>query len=245
MKINKKLLSIPPYISTSWSNVSALQMKGAALVVSLLDGDSIEIPGLKPETIESVFNMHASVIEQDHLPSTAMPPFAGKVAHPFAHAMLQSHPDNASDSSFRMSFASIDELGSVLQHNPQQADAPDLPPEILQKIAAITKIISPDDVQLLPKPEAHCNCVHCQIARTVMNSSDGALIDVKPSAVEEPVNDEELAFQQWAISQVGQNLFNVTNKLDEKEKYSVFLGSPVGCTCGKEGCEHIIAVLKS
>ena len=40
-------------------------------------------------------------------------------------------------------------------------------------------------------------------------------------------------------------LFTVINKLDQQEKYNVFLGEPVGCTCGKQGCEHMLAVLKS
>ena len=69
----------------------------------------------------------------------------------------------------------------------------------------------------------------------------------KPPALtqEEEVTDRDLSFQQWAIEQTGDKLFCVTNKLDRLEKYNVFLGDPVGCTCGIQGCEHILAVLKS
>ena len=44
----------------------------------------------------------------------------------------------------RVGFAGFDEAGQMMQHNPAQADAPDIPFEILQKIAAIAKIIAPD-----------------------------------------------------------------------------------------------------
>ena len=63
--------------------------------------------------------------------------------------------------------------------------------------------------------------------------------------VEEDVRDDELQFEQWSISSAGDKLYNVVNRLDEQEKYRVYLGHPVGCTCGREGCEHILAVLKS
>lgn len=249
MKINVRLLSIPPFISTCWSNVSALHMKGNILVVGLLDGDSIEIPGLNPEIVEKIFNTHASVLEHDDFPHSipiANPMMHSKMSHPFPQSMIPGLHENNPETPFRLTFASMDELGSVMQHNPQQAQAPDLPPEILQKIAAITKIISPEDSNLLPKAEPHCNCMHCQIAR-VVDTTHGHAVEVKASAIalEEEVKPEELHFQQWEISPMGSNLFSVTNRLDTKEKYSVYLGNPVGCTCGKEGCEHIIAVLKS
>jgi hypothetical protein len=35
------------------------------------------------------------------------------------------------------------------------------------------------------------------------------------------------------------------NPLDHKEHYNVFLGDPIGCSCGNNNCEHIQAVLKS
>ena len=62
---------------------------------------------------------------------------------------------------------------------------------------------------------------------------------------DEPVPDAELSFQEWDIVQTGKDLFHVSSRLDPNEQYNVFLGNPVGCTCGKAGCEHILAVLKS
>ncbi len=245
MKINNKLLSIPPFISTCWSNVSAIHMKGTSLVVGLLDGDSIEIPGLEQTTIATIFHTHAAVLEEDHFSAAGPIPFTNKMPPLFSPASMQINPELVPENPFKLTFASIDELGSVLQHNPQQAQAPDLPHEILQKIAAITQIISPEDTQLLPKAEPHCNCIHCQIARTVNQGADNHEYAKIPSHHEEDVKEEELRFQQWDIAQQGNNMFTVTNRLETKEKYNVFLGSPMGCTCGSQGCEHIVAVLKS
>ena len=128
-----------------------------------------------------------------------------------------------------------------MQHNPAQANSPDLPEEVLNKVSAIAKIVTPEDMKSLPKAEPHYNCIHCQIARAIhkgIQNMDGERED------EEEVADEELQFQQWDIKQKGE-LFVVTNRLDTAEQYHVYLGNPVGCTCGKSGCEHIVAVLKS
>ena len=62
---------------------------------------------------------------------------------------------------------------------------------------------------------------------------------------EEIVSDEDLKFKTWDIVQTGEKLYDVTNPLDTKEQYHVYLGEPVGCTCGEQYCEHIRAVLSS
>jgi hypothetical protein len=66
----------------------------------------------------------------------------------------------------------------------------------------------------------------------------------------EPINDEEISaedlrFKEWEIAKLSQNLYKVINPLDSNEEYQVFLGTPIGCTCGIHHCEHIKAVLKS
>src|ERR1041385_5716295 len=65
MKIDNKMLSIPPYISTSWNYVDGLYMKGATLVITLFGGESVNVPGLKPEIIEAIFAAHAESLEQE------------------------------------------------------------------------------------------------------------------------------------------------------------------------------------
>lgn len=230
IKVTDKILSIPPYISTNWSRIAALHMKGSVLAITLVDGDTLHIPNLNSETIQLIFQNHAIYLEKEQSSSTA-----GADLTQFKEVMDQEEP------SIRLAFgSSIDGMNGMMQHNPSQADAPDLPPEILQKIGAITKILAPTEDLLLPKSEAGCNCFHCQIARALNAASNKTLI------VEEPeITDEELNFQQWTITQTGEKMYLVANRLDEHEKYNVYLGQPIGCTCGNEGCEHILAVLKS
>ena len=230
IKITEKILSIPPYLSTSWSRIAALHIKGGVLAITLVDGDTINIPNLDSETIQLIFQHHAIFLDKDTPSPTSN----------FDIAKIKGMMDQG-EPSIRFAFGtSMEGLGSMMQHNPAQSDAPDLPPDILQKIGAISKIIAPQDEQsILPKAEPNCNCFHCQIARA-LNPSSAADEHLGPE-----INPEELQFQQWTITQTGDKLYSVVNRLDDHEKYSVFLGEPVGCTCGKPGCEHILAVLKS
>jgi hypothetical protein len=231
MKINETMLSIPPYISTTWNRISAIHMKGNVLVLNLINGDPVPIPNLTRETIEQVFNYHAAYLEKNLLPSS-------KSTGPTEQNLDQQ----TENSLLRFSFGPFDGMGTALQHNPAQAQAPDLPAEVLQKISSIAKAIIPEEETIFQKPEPFCNCFYCQIARAIHGNSSLA----SQSAEAEPeVSDEDLTFQQWEIVQTGEKLFSVMNKLDAQEKYNVYLGQPVGCTCGKTGCEHILAVLKS
>ena len=153
---------------------------------------------------------------------------------------------------FRFQGANVENMetfGSSLLHNSAQANMPNLPEEVLNKIAAIAKIIAPGDIQNMPKPEPHCNCPHCQIARAIHSQSPEEIVEATPSILvqkeEEVISEQELTFQQWEITQTDNKLYSVANRLDLLEKYNVYLGEPVGCTCGISGCEHILAVLKS
>ncbi|WP_228840590.1 hypothetical protein [Candidatus Protochlamydia phocaeensis] len=235
IKINEKILSIPPYISTSWSRIAALHMKGGILAITLIDGDTINIPKLSDETIEQIFSYHATYLEKEQLASQA------GSAYTLKEENLKGMVEQFGEPSFKLAFGSLDGLNTAMQHNPAQANAPDLPPEILQKIEAISKVIAPSDEALLPKAEPFCNCFHCQVARVLNPPPITATVEEH----HEEVSDSDLQFQQWTITQTGDKLFSVTNRLDTHEKYSVYLGHPVGCTCGKQGCEHILAVLKS
>lgn len=240
MKINSKIFSIPPYISTTWMQITTLRVVGSNLIVNLNDGDSIEIPGLDTQMLDTIFNTHAAYIESQYEEAKM-----NQSVHPLGQLTEMAQP---ADSPFRISFNTIDELGSVLHHNPAQAQAPNIPQDILQKIVAITKIVAPDESIAMPKPEEHCNCVHCQIARAVHTAdSPNAVQQLAPvvSEKDETIKDTDLEFQQWEIVQADNQLYTVVNRLDSMERYSVYLGQPVGCTCGKSTCEHIVAVLRS
>ena len=130
----------------------------------------------------------------------------------------------------------IEGMSSLIHHNLEQSSSPDLPKELLDKMVDIAKSIGVEDISSLPKAEPHCNCPHCQIMRA-FHASSGPLL------VEEEVSEEDLQFKSWDIHQDGDQLYTVTNPLAQEEHYSVFLGDPIGCTCGQKNCEHIQAVL--
>lgn len=243
MKINKKMISIPPYISTSWNYVDGLYMKGATLVITLFGGESVNVPGLKPEIIEAIFAAHAESLEQEINQSSV-----SKTEHlmglPFGPSLFsQAFPLLGSgDTAFQFGISSMDGISSAMQHNPAQADAPDLPLEILQKIGAIVKIVAPEEVVSESTAFQDCNCPHCQITRAITSSlEDSEIIHVTEAVQPLPKIPE-----RFHIEQNDEHLFTVVDNEDiNLTEYKVFLGAPMGCTCGKEGCDHIIAVLQS
>ncbi len=245
MRINSKFFSLPPYISTSWNNVIALRLKDNILSISLADGDIIEIPDLNKELIALIFEAHQTFLENE-VASERTPSKASEIKQVNP---LPAQENNSLEHPFKIGFATLDHLGSALEHNPSQAESPEIPKEILQKIAAIAKIVAPEDLSHFKvEPHyRHCNCLHCQISRAIENGSQ----DLKENSpgisntVEPSVSDEELQFCQWDITQTGEKMYLVANRLEPGEKYSVYLGEPIGCTCGKPGCEHVLAVLKS
>jgi hypothetical protein len=224
MKITDKILSLPPYISTAWKNIVSLHVEtrpyGHVLLIQLITGSKVEVPNLDPKIMERIFSMHAIVLEQE-----------GRLP-----------PNLVTTQTFAIPFP-IEGLTSVLQHNPEQADTPPLPPEILEKIQSFKDML-PEDLTSLQKAEPHCNCPYCQITRAIT----GALVEAEaaaPAIGEEEVSAEDLTFRNWDIKQESERLYSVTNPLDGKEHYNVFLGEPLGCTCGNRNCEHIQAVLRS
>lgn len=223
MKINAKILSIPPYISTPWEHVSLLQLDNHAnLVVHLKNGGIIVVPPLPEATLEAVFSAHREFLE------TPKGPDFSKLAN-FSIGLPGILP-------------SLDQLGltGIIQHDAAQKDAPDLPPELLTKIAEVAKTFHLDTneaFQMVSEP--HCNCPFCQIARKLADQSK------KEAPDEIEISEKDLHFREWDIQQVGEKLYEVTNPLERKEHYQVFLGKPIGCTCGKNNCEHIVAVLNS
>ena len=235
IKINDKMISIPPYISTQWSRISSLHMKGNALCIALQQGESLLIPNLNPDVLKQIFQAHASFMEQEN-DSRFIPIARGP-------DNLKSVFDQMADTSIRLAISSLDGLETITQHNPSQADSPDLPEELLAKIKTISDLIPPGKELILPKTEPSCNCFHCQITRALHGEE---VIEIDEA--QEEVSDDDLHFQQWNVIQIGADLFTVSNKLDSQESYRVYLGQPVGCTCGKggeEGCEHILAALRS
>ncbi len=238
-KINKKIICIPPYISTSWSNITSLHVKEKTLFISLKNGEVVSIPEMTEDLLDTIFDSHTN-----HMEEQAVENIQAK-KDPGSPLAFFQNIENQADLPFKFNISAIDNFGAMMQHNSSQKDAPDLPPEVLDKICSISKAIAPEDQTQIPKPEPHCNCMHCQIAGAIHKGLGIDGIFIKEEIIEEKVNDNELQFQQWDIEKTDDKLYIVINRLDVKEKYNVFLGNPVGCTCGKTGCEHILAVLKS
>jgi hypothetical protein len=226
MKITSAILSIPPHISTTWKNISSLHVKEEegffTLIVILQNRVQVEVPGLNKGTIESVFEAHAHYAEESTLPKPSNNPIDG----PFSFSL----PLKAD--------GPIETLGAGMQHNPEQADLPPIPPNALKKITMIARAFGLDDPSALPKAEPHCNCVYCQVVRSLQGE------EAKEEVAEE-VTEQDLSFRDWEIQKTGEQLYTATNPLDPNEHYSVFLGTPLGCTCGSKNCEHIRAVLNS
>jgi len=255
MQFNEKYLSIPPYISTTWNNIRTLRMVGTALQVTLFDDTFVMVRDLEMDVIEDLFEAHVLYLSRQTGPGESTKDAKeestvseGKVT---GTSITAENPGLVFP--FHSGMGEKEMFGNALQHNLEYANAPDLPQDVITKIASIAKIVAPADSMEFPQPEPHCNCPYCQIARTInlalgnpvrpFSGSYSAEEDVHVEVVEPDEGD--LKFQQWQIEQIGENLFTVTNKLDSSEHYSVFLGTPVGCTCGNKGCEHIITVLES
>jgi len=218
MKINNKILSIPPYISTSWKNINSILVDQSGQLIILLHSNAkIIIPNLDKSIINVIFDAHAKYIENEE---------------------KQKQKTDAFPIPFKIGTEGLESLSANMQHNPAQSTAPDLPEELINKITSIVKVMGVEDPETMPKPEPNCNCVHCQIARAIRGIKKG-------EEDEEEISEEDLKFRLWDIKQKGEKLYLVTNPLDKKEEYNVFLGEPLGCTCGSKNCEHIRAVLNS
>lgn len=225
-KIDDKSLIISPYISTSWKHVLSLSKEESDLVVELSSGKRISIPDLSDHLINEIYTAHASFLEKEESPQKNKKPFE-ELSFGIP---LQGNGGGVG----------LDNIPMAMQHNPEAKDMPDLPPEIIKKITSVAKVLGIDDPSQLPKPEPHCNCMHCQIAKALHQSAGFV-----EENFDEEVSDEELTFRTWDIHQKSDNLYVVINPLDEKELYNVYLGDPIGCTCGEKNCEHIKAVLSS
>jgi hypothetical protein len=220
MHITPTILSIPPYLSTAWKNISSLQTvkEGSTfrLIISLRDKTRVEIPNLDEESVKKIFDAHTYYCGKENNLSPLNSPFSLSLPFPSENNGL------------------IDSLGPSMQHNEEQANLPPLAPDILKKIGMVARAFGLEDLSLLPEPKPGCRCVYCQLLQSMKNEVD-----------ELEISEEDLHFKNWEIQQTNEKLYLVTNPLDTNEHYHVYLGDPLGCTCGKKNCEHIREVLKS
>jgi hypothetical protein len=250
VKIDDKLICIPPYISAMWEQVTFLQSEEDpeshlfTLIIHLIDGKEVRIPNLDSSLIDIAFSSHIKFLEKKSSSQTR--PKAqedNRTVGSILQQLTGLTPEQLANTPIRFGIAGIEGMPGmeVLQHNQTHANAPDMPAEILEKISGMIKMMTNGDLASFPKPEPHCNCPHCQVSRSIHNVTKNE----EHSTLDHPVMDDELKFRDWDITKKGDQLYIVTNPLDPREHYSVYLGSPIGCTCGQAHCEHIKAVLYS
>ena len=217
MNVNAHYLSFPPHLSTSWDQVAALFMKSNGRIeVQLKSGENVLLPEMTSEETEVVFRYHSLyLLKQAGGTGTAMTPFLG---------------------GFRLEIGSSEGLVLPLQHNPDDAQSPELPEEAIMKIAEMAKSIVPPEHLDAFIPESDCRCTYCEIARIIRGEQE----DLAEIALL-----EEKQESAWEVRPMGNKLYSVVNQKDQQESYSVYLGEPIGCTCGKSRCVHILTVLKS
>jgi len=239
MKITDILISIPPYISTTWDNVISLHTQDNNLVINLRNSSPVTIPDLSGTVIEQIFQAHTLYLETHQRPQK---PIKNSSIEQIFTLPIKLNMQ-------KIDIHKEDLLNSVLQHDPKNKDLPPIPEEMADKLGMLSGIMNEQDLMAMPPSEPDCNCMYCQIHRILMkkivpteHSSTQHTIEHTDS---EPISDSDLHFQEWDIKQIKDQLYTVTNKLDPHEQYTVFLGDPIGCTCGKTNCEHIIAVLRS
>ncbi len=236
MKITPKILSIPPYISTTWDQIASLRVVEKNLLISLKDGCQSQIPDLSKEAIDRIFSFHAANIEN--------PPVRTEEANPFIQGLQTGFKELVAALS-KLGTNAFASLSKVAEHDPKSSDLPDLPPEMIEKVRLLHQVLSKDDISTMAPPENGCNCMYCQIVRILREPYSEEHHENVADKELEHVEEKDLEFSEWIVEPVGEQLYKVTNKLDRHEEYRVFLGNPIGCTCGKQNCEHILAVLKS
>jgi hypothetical protein len=251
-KISEKVLSLPPHISTSWSNILALNMEKGVLVVSMADDSKVRVPGLPKDIQAKIFETHARLVEEGKSGLVDHSPYFTELFHQMPSIYTITGPEGEIPFPEELSGQigmggpiDMEGISAAMEHNPEQSDMPDLPPEIVQRISTVATLLGSEGRIDAPEAVQGCNCFHCQIARAIESGVDSAGIGSTISQGEEQVSDQDLSFRSWDVKETGEKLFSVSNPLDDSEYYNVFLGEPLGCTCGHKDCEHIRAVLES
>ena len=243
MRINNKILSIPPYISTSWKQISSLKAEKKEgflqLHITLQDGSYTLIPQIESPVVDAIFSSHAKYLENE-MPQEKQPPsiFSFESPRMSSSALL--------DAPFPLPFPEFKNLTSFLQHDSEKSLEANFPQEMLDKIAHLTKAMGISDIRLFPKAEPHCNCPHCQIARSMKKAFEETQREEENSLyLDEEVTEKDLSFKSWFIYPLENNNYKVIHPDNKDEIYLVSLGSPLSCSCGSNQCEHIRSVLSS
>lgn len=223
ININHKILSIPPYVSTSWDNISSLRTERTEetinLEIVLQNGSKITIPAVDMTTIERVFTCHAKHLEES------------SVAVQIPNTQVLSITN----------LQLLSTLGGFCEHDPQNTNAPLLPNAILEQFTEVAKMLPLASSEELPKPEPHCSCPYCQITRAIHQN----LLPKEYIEEEEEVSEADLSFTSWIVESLPTKMYKVIDPDNLAEYYLVSLNTPLQCSCGQSHCCHMQAVLRS
>ncbi len=136
MIINKHVLSIPPYISTSWRDIELLLSDGhSTLNIYLKNGTLVRIAHLPKEQLDLIFAIHQEILLQKPalIPTQALDPLLFNFAGPF------------------------------LEHDETLSDSSPLPEEVKERLRSLIQGLPKIEAQRLPPIHENCHCPHCQL----------------------------------------------------------------------------------
>lgn len=261
MKITSKILSIPPYLSTSWYDVDSLfQAEDGVLVVALTNGTQVRLEHLSQEIVHTIFDAHACFLEEE--------------------AQREDEEDDEDDDGvkraevefsvqtpFTLSQAeelSGDAMKIFMEHDPSRSLGPLLPEAVLKRVSALAKMFLPPNMIPLDASHENCRCPFCQIVRALSGLPQPIFEDEEEEKKrilqslqekkgkeehrekgEQEREKEKKGSSPWLIQQLEEEVYAVTDRAHPDQVYRVSLATPITCSCGQPNCVHIIAVLKS
>lgn len=266
MKITSKILSIPPYLSTSWYEVDSLfQSEDGALVVALTNGMQVRLEHLSTEVVHTIFMAHARFLEEEaEREEEEDDEVSELLSSPHAEVEFSVHSPFAMGEVDEMSG---DAMKIFMEHDPSRSLGPLLPEPLLKRVTSLAKMFLPPDMIPLDSSHENCRCPFCQIVRALSGTPQPLLeegeekkksTDLREEAREKKGLKEGLEHKKhspdkapkhpqspWVIQQLDDQTYTVTDRAHPDQVYNVSLATPVTCSCGQPNCVHIVAVLKS
>jgi hypothetical protein len=170
MIINKQLLSIPPFISTSWKDIELLLSDGQnTLNIYLKNGTLVKISHLLKEHLNLIFSVHQEILLNQ----------AQEVTTPIIDPLF-----------FQFS-------GPFLEHDPDLCDASPLPDEVRSKLKSLIENLPKMDPSKMPVVHDNCFCPHCQLINLIFENTEKEELvsdsDLTFSTwIQEEVSDDEI-----------------------------------------------------
>lgn len=238
MKIGPNNLHLPPYISTSWDQIKSISADESTLTLVLSSGKEVQIPNLEAEDIIAIFEAHQQYLENEEEPVAKEKKSSPSSEIQDLFSGIQNLLKNFKGMPIQFGVG-VEGIENLFDNLPNEKPSP----ELVKQVKQMTKMMG-INLEDLPQPEPHSQSAYSQILRELQREKTATTPDHPDLPAEEEISETDISFQQWHVKKAGENLYDVVNKLNPNEVYQVYLGNPVGCTCGEKGCEHLLAVLR-